>query len=77
MPDYDTRSKDGRGEPEAETIKEILMARDNMTEQEADALIEQAKEELQTLLAEGNTEAAYEICSDMFGLEPDYLMELI
>jgi len=28
-------------------------------------------------LAFGDVEAAYEICSEHFGLEPDYLMELI
>ena len=59
-----------------ETIKEVLMNRDDMTAEEADKLIADAKEELHSLLAEGNTCDAYEICNDWFGLEPDYIMEL-
>ena len=60
-----------------ETIKEVLMQRDGMLSEEADRLIEDAKVDLKFLLEEGNTLAAYEICSDWFGLEPDYIMELL
>jgi hypothetical protein len=58
-------------------IKSILMERDNMTSAEADALIEEAQIEMDNLLAEGNLNAAERICEDWFGLEPDYIMELI
>ena len=60
-----------------DNLKDILMIRDNLTEPEADELIEEARTQLQEYLDEGNTEAAYEICSDYFGLEPDYIMELL
>lgn len=59
------------------TIKAMLMARDGMMDTEADDLIEEAKEAMQEYLAEGDMESAHDICAEFFGLEPDYLMELI
>jgi len=58
-----------------ETIKEILMRRDEMTSDEADELIADAKEDLYRRLDLG--EMPDDICSEWFGLEPDYLMELM
>ena len=58
-------------------IKQILMNRDGLTESEALDLINEAKEELGQLLEEGRMDEAYDICADYFGLEPDYLDELI
>jgi len=58
-------------------IKEILIERDGLSPEGADAIIEEAKAELMDLIEEGDTESAYEICADYFGLEPDYLTELI
>jgi len=60
-----------------ETIKEVLMRRDNMDEASADALIKEAKIEFNWLIAHGNFDEAEEICYTFFGLEPDYIMELI
>jgi len=60
-----------------ETIKQILMKRDGLTAEEADNAIQAAVNEMDEYLAFGDVEAAYEICSEHFGLEPDYLMELI
>ena len=60
-----------------DNLKDILMIRDGITEEEANELIEEARTQLQEYLDEGNTEAAYEICSECFGLEPDYIMELL
>ncbi len=59
------------------TIKQILMDRDGNSEEEAEERIEIAKEELQQMLSEGDEFSAYDICEIHFGLEPDYLMELI
>jgi len=60
------------------TIKQILIDRDGMTEREAEDLINQAKDDLWNRL---NTPAdydnAFDICADWFGLEPDYIMELM
>ena len=60
-----------------ESIKEVLMRRDNMPEDEADELIEEAKDAIATYLESGDVMAAEEVCYEYFGLEPDYLMELI
>ena len=57
------------------TIKEILMKRDNLSPQEADELIEQATDDMYERLATG--EMPYDICMEWFGLEPDYIEELI
>ena len=60
-----------------ESIKQVLMRRDNMSEQEADDLIDEAKYQLREYLDSGDLFAADEICYEYFGLEPDYLMELL
>jgi len=60
-----------------ESIKEILIRRDNMTEEEASKVIEEAQADLQTYLNEGDMEGAENICQEYFGLEPDYIHELI
>lgn len=60
-----------------ETIKEILIRRDGVTPEEAEDLIQSAKVELEDYLFEGDMEAAENICQEYFGLEPDYLMELL
>ena len=58
-------------------IVKILMTRDGMSEAEANDIIEDAKSALADYLEEGNTEDAYNICEEFFGLEPDYLEQLI
>ena len=59
-----------------ETIKEVLMTRDNMTAEAAEDLSAEAQAEFDSFIAEGDTESAEQICSDWFGLEPDFLIEL-
>jgi len=58
-----------------ESIKDVLMRRDGMTEEEAEELIEDAKQDLYERLEEG--EMPYDICESYFGLEPDYIDELM
>ena len=58
-----------------ETIKEVLMQRDGMEEKEAEDLIKEAREDLNERLANG--EEPFDICEEWFGLEPDYLMDLL
>jgi len=60
-----------------ESIKTILMRRDGVSEMEADNMIEAAREELMELIEEGDLSAAEDVCMDHFGLEPDYLDELM
>jgi len=58
-----------------EPIKTILMRRDGMSAVEADLLIGDAKRDLNYRLDQG--EQPYDICAEWFGLEPDYLEELL
>lgn len=53
------------------SIREVLMRRDGMSEEEADELIAEARKEL----TEGRDPE--EICVDWFGLEPDYIWDLM
>ena len=57
------------------SIKEVIMERDGLTSDEADKLIADATEDMYNRLANG--EMPYNICEEWFGLEPDYLDELI
>ena len=57
------------------SIKEVLMDRDEMSEAEATDLIKEAKEDLNYRLEAG--EYPDDICQEWFGLEPDYIMDLI
>ena len=54
-----------------ESIKQILMRRDGMSADEAEELIQEARE----AVAEGRDPE--EVCYDYFGLEPDYTWELL
>ena len=58
-----------------ETIKDILIRRDGMTEGEALDLIQQAKLDFEEGIS--NEEPDYNICEKWFGLEPDYIDELL
>ena len=59
------------------SIKEVLMTRDGLSEEEAIEQVEDAKKLLDSYLKDGNFSSADEICQTEFGLEPDYLMDLI
>jgi len=58
-----------------ETIKQVLMRRDQMSAEDAEDLIAQAKTDLMKRLDKG--EIPYDICEEWFGLEPDYTLELM
>jgi len=57
-------------------LKATIMKRDDLTSDEADELILEAREKLDYLLSIGETEVAYDICAAHFGLEPDYITDL-
>ena len=59
------------------TIKRVLMERDEMSAEEADEKIAEARDALQEYLAAGDMMAAEDICREFFGLEPDYIFELM
>ena len=58
-----------------ETLKQVLMRRDDLTSQEADDLMSEARADLYERLEEGDI--PMDICEEWFGLEPDYLDELV
>jgi len=60
-----------------ETIEDILMRRDGMSADEADELIAEAKDALMEHLDSGDMLLAEEVCEEYFGLEPDYLFEIM
>ena len=56
-------------------IVDILIERDGMTKEDALALIKEAQEELEERLENG--ELPFEICAIWFGLEEDYIFDLL
>jgi len=58
-----------------ESIKEVLIKRDEMDPADADDLISDAQDDFNYRIARGDLDAAENICADWFGLEPDYLIE--
>lgn len=61
----------------AEDVKNILMRRDNMSADEADALIERTKAELDEAIENIDICQAEDIIRRNLGLDPDYMEELI
>jgi len=57
------------------SLKEVLMERDGMSEDEVDDLISEAHEDLMQRLDDG--EDVSDLCEEYFGLEPDYLDDLM
>lgn len=58
-----------------ETIKQVLMRRDGMPEDEVDELLLEAQEEFDERMEAGDDLSDF--CEEMFGLEPDYLDEFL
>lgn len=58
------------------SIKDILIKRDGLSAEAAQAEIELARADLYSMIESGDPNA-HNICADWFGLEPDYLEELI
>ena len=58
-------------------LKDVLMERDGITADEADAKINEAQKAMMQYIEDGDDEGAYDVCSEYFGLEPDYLMDVM
>ena len=56
------------------TIEQILVERDGLTPEEAEARVEKAREQFSKLTS---FEDMWLFCEEEFGLEPDYAMQLI
>ena len=62
-------------ERDLKTVKQILMDRDGMTEEDADNLISDARRDFNDRMDAG--EMPWDFCEEWFGLEPDYLDEFM
>ncbi|KKN79103.1 hypothetical protein LCGC14_0342910 [marine sediment metagenome] len=60
-----------------ERIVKILVERDNMSEEDAREKFSEAKYELNLLLITGGILDTDTFCEEHFGLEPDYLNDLL
>lgn len=47
------------------------------TEEDVDQEIQEAKDELMNMIEAGEFSEAYDYCGDRWGLEPDYLDDLV
>ena len=53
------------------------MRRDGMSSNEAENQIQDAREQLEEYIINDEQEYAEDICQEFFGLEPDYIHELL
>ena len=61
-----------------ESLVTVLMIRDKMSEEEAQKQVRECRAELMQRLGSGeDIDDCCNICEEWFGLEPDYLWELI
>jgi hypothetical protein len=56
-------------------IENVLMQRDGMSRWEAEELVSQAAQDFKDRLERG--EMPFDICEEWFGLEPDYVEQLM
>ena len=61
----------------SESIKQVLMRRDNISSSAANQLIDEARNALFDYLSCNDQEAAENVCMEYFGLEPNYIVELL
>lgn len=60
-----------------DTVKNILMKRDGMTEEEAEILCDDVREEMMACIERGDYTDAEDIFESALGLEPDYLTDFL
>jgi len=61
----------------ADSLKSVLIKRDQLTSDEADEQIQAARKQFNSYLDSGDLESAEHICEEYFGLEPDYVIEFL
>lgn len=67
-----------RGHIMVQPIKDVLISRDGMSEEDALEAVRLAKEHLLQLMSQADSFFEIEdFCQEEFGLEPDYLEELL
>ena len=60
-----------------DSLKRTLMISEGLTSREAEEKMAEARDQLNSYLANGDLISAEDICEEFFGLEPDYLFDLI
>lgn len=60
-----------------DNLKKVIKRKFGYTDVEANNQIAEARQILQAYLDEDDQESAFNVCEECFGLEPDYLEELI
>jgi hypothetical protein len=60
-----------------QSIVDVLVLRDGMTRAEAEKQVQEARADFQAVINSGDIYAADDFLADTFGLEDDYLEELI
>ena len=64
--------------PAAKHIVQILVERDGVSEQEAQRIVDECRQQLLSeAVPSGDSDLAEEILAEELGLEPDYLMDLL
>jgi hypothetical protein len=58
-------------------LKLTLMTRDGLTDKEASKKIDEAWSVFMEYIDKEDMNSAFNICEEMFGLEPDYLLDFI
>ncbi len=59
------------------SIVYVLMERDGMSEDDAKQLVDDARRDLYSMLENEEDIDEADFCADWFGLEPDYIIELL
>ena len=58
-------------------IIEVLMNRDGMTKEEATDLYKSVKPDIMDAIANGDSDLVEDLMAEEFGLEPDYILDLL
>jgi hypothetical protein len=58
-------------------LKDVLMETQGLSEAEAEEQMLEAKEAIEEYLEEGDMCAAMDVCAEFWGLEPDYVDDLM
>jgi len=60
-----------------DSITEVLMRRDGLSEEEAKREVDDFKDSIEDSIMSGNLEDIEDALMNDFGLEPDYLMDIL
>ena len=60
-----------------DSISEVLMRRDGLSEEDAKREVDDFREDIEDSIMSGNLEDIEDALMNDFGLEPDYLLDLL